>query len=133
VLERAARLDPEPAEVFVGMGDAHHALRHLDEAIAAYGQALARDADDAATHFKLGRVYFDDDRGAQSVAHLRRAIELAPQGTEWLPKAWRFLAYRQRANGNQAEMCRAFREYLELAPATDLLRDEVKRDSLGCP
>jgi len=132
-LERAVRLDPEGDEAYIGMGDAHRELHHLDDAIAAYQQALARNGNNAYTHYWLGRTYFEDDQGSQAVAHLKRAIELAPQGTEWLPTAWRYLGYRHRANGSTSEMCYALKKYLALASPTDKMREEVKRDSLGCP
>ena len=103
------------------------------EAQAAYQKALSQNDKRAETHYKAGKVYFDDDKGPQAILHLRKSIELAPGGTPWVANAWRLLGYRYYANRQQGEMCNAFRRYLDLSPPTDLMRDEVKRSVAGCP
>jgi tetratricopeptide (TPR) repeat protein len=132
-LERAARLEPENDQVWIGIGDANAEKIKRPEAVAAYQKALAVNAKNAETHYKLGRVYFDDDRGALAITHLRKAIELAPGGTPWVAEAWRLLGRRYYASGQRGEMCTAYRRYLELAPSTDLMRAEVKQETAGCP
>jgi tetratricopeptide (TPR) repeat protein len=133
VLERASRLEPGEAEVWVGIGDAFAGLRKAPEAVAAYQTALSKDDKNAETHYKMARVLIEGDRGSQAIGNLRRALDLAPAETEWIPEAWRLLGNRYYAAGQRGDMCVAFRKYLEVSPPTDLMRDEVKRQVLGCP
>lgn len=133
VLDRAAHLEPENDQVWVGMGDAYVGLNKRAEAEDAYLKALSHDEKQGETHYKAGKVFFDDDKGAQAIQHLRRAIELAPGGSDWVANAYRLLGYRYYANRQQSEMCSAFKKYLDLSPSSDLMRDEVKRSVAGCP
>jgi cytochrome c-type biogenesis protein CcmH/NrfG len=129
-LEKAAALAPENAEVFAMMGDAHYELGAYPKAIDAYKDSLTRAASPE-TMFKLGRAYSRND-SPQTAETLRRATDKAPAGAIWLPEALRLLGYHYRSANKRAEMCTTFAKYLAVAPATDILRDEVKRTYAGC-
>lgn len=133
VLGDAARIDPAAEEIWLGMGDAYFELRDLPAAVSAYEQALARNDKRAETYYRLGKAAYEANDARQTVARLKQAIERAPADTSWLPDAWRRLGFRYRDSGQQGEMCAAFKQYLALAPSTDIMRAEVKRSRASCP
>ena len=133
VLDRASRLVTDNADVWFGIGLSHSELGHLPEAVAAFNMAIKYDDKNPETHFRLGTVYQRLNQPNEVVSSLRHAIANAKPDTPWIVEAWRMLGFGYRATGNHAEMCEAFRQYLILAPATELMLRDVKREHAGCP
>ena len=57
-LRRGVSLDPLSRNQYRALGDALSNVRHYDEAIAAYREALTIDPDDPSTHLNMGVNYF---------------------------------------------------------------------------
>ena len=136
-LEQATRIDPTVKEAWIGLGRSYAKLpNRRPDAVAAYEQSLRLDDKDATTYYELGAIFYDDDRpGAQTIVKLREAIAHVQPGTkpEWLPEAYRKLGFSYRAASNRAEMCKTFKVYLEIAPRTDIMRNEVAHTRAVCP
>ncbi len=72
---------PTP-EVCNNLGQALQAMGRLDEAAAAYQEAVTRRPDFAPAYFGLGTVLFSLGKFAQAANSLRRLLELAPDSPE---------------------------------------------------
>ena len=57
--ERAIRLNPEAAAAYRYLGDSLHALEQLQEAIAAYKQAIKKNPNDAASLSAMGSLFYE--------------------------------------------------------------------------
>jgi tetratricopeptide (TPR) repeat protein len=132
-LHEAALLEAENAEIYLRMGDCYYELDDKDAATLAYKQAVTRNSGWAEAYFKLGRIYYDKDKGSDTIDNLSRAVTLAPPGSAWLTDAYRMLGYRYRASRKPGDSCAAFRKYLSLAPKDDLVRGDIEKLTLSCP
>jgi tetratricopeptide (TPR) repeat protein len=73
-------LSPDYAEAFVGLGDARQAKGQYDEAIAEYRKALRLEPENAAVHFGLGKIYYNEKQlYHEAVAEYEQAIQLDPK------------------------------------------------------
>ncbi|QEG33684.1 tetratricopeptide repeat protein [Bythopirellula goksoeyrii] len=78
VLDKAAELDPENAEVYRNRGLAHAQLRHFDEAEADLAKSVELKDDDFETYSMLANIYlFQDDKEKipQAIEALTNAIK----------------------------------------------------------
>ena len=127
--ERALALRPTLHEARAGLGDALDQLGDRPGAIRAYEAAVAADGTQPEWWYRLGRVRFDAGRAGEAVAALGRAIELGG-ATErrpiWLAESHRIRGEAHRLAGNRAGAIADYRQYLELAPASALDRQDVQ-------
>ncbi len=75
--ERNPTLDPRlerAVSVYLKLGDAHLAHSRLDDAVAAYQQAVALDPDTELGHARLGSVYLSEGLTEQVIALYRDAV-----------------------------------------------------------
>jgi tetratricopeptide (TPR) repeat protein/predicted Ser/Thr protein kinase len=98
--EALAELDRAPSEPGVPRAKARilHVLGRVEEALAAYAEALAADPRDAASWEGQGSLKSRQGRHDEAVADLTRAIELDPKRAG----AWRARALARRARGDGA-------------------------------
>ena len=109
---RAISLD-NSAEHHNNLGVLFREQERLDEAMAAYQQALARDARHAATHYNLGNVYRAKSEFGAAAESYRRAIEGDP--AHW--RAHCDLGDVLQTLGQFEAASAAYRRSLELNPA----------------
>jgi tetratricopeptide (TPR) repeat protein len=108
ILEEASRL-PRPEEVdaatdrqqraliFQHIGSIQSELTHLDEALAAYRQAVQLAPESSEGRIRLGKAYFDSNRLEEAQAEFERAVQAAPNNKEaHLGLSGAFLARGQR-------------------------------------
>ena len=126
-LERADRI-PEAVQAYQavlaerpGLGDAWYDLgrllrrmRRLDEALSAYGQALAQGGrSPEEIHLNRGVIFADDlSRPAEAEAELKRALEIAPA----YASAWLNLGNLHEDGGRRDEARVAYEAALALEP-----------------
>ena len=76
--EQALTLKPDFINALFGLGRADVALKKLNRAIDVLSQAYKIEPDSADINHYLGEAYLQNKQGSLAVAHMRRAIELAP-------------------------------------------------------
>jgi adenylate cyclase len=82
MIERAFRLNPSaPAWYFEAMGWSHFALRHYDEAIAAFDEAVQRTPDDLGSHIGLTVAYQATGREEAARAQAREVLRIDPESS----------------------------------------------------
>ena len=135
ILQQAQALDPQTAEIPIGLGDAFsHVSGKGGEAKGAYQDALKINPQDGQTHFKLAMVYSDEGEGTQSVSHFNEAILYGPKDADWYPTAYERLGYIYRnVLRRKPEMCQTFRRFIEVAKPNDTHIKDIKRELAGCP
>ena len=127
-LLEAQKIAPDSAEVLRDLGRSYLAMRDLAHGVPLLEQSAQLDADDATTHYALGRVYHDDlDRTRAAAVHLSRAVELATDDTPWRAEAFRLLGYVQRAAGNRNAAISAWRRYLAIERKDGPARRDTER------
>ena len=108
----ALRPDPDDAAQLDDLGTLYLNAGRTEDAIAAYGQAVAARNDFAAAHFHLGAALHRAGRPAEAESCYRRAIALAPGLADVHHNLG--VVLQQRANHAEAEA--AFRRALRLHP-----------------
>lgn len=113
-LDKAAALpvtSQSADEVFL-FGNVHAGLNQLDEAKAAYEDALKLDPNKAAAYTNLGVVYYQQGKLDDAIAQLQKSLEIDPQDadTQYMLGA----AYVQKNDLSNAE--KAFKQALALKP-----------------
>ncbi len=106
----AAALRPENAGVRLYLGLALGRKGRLDEAAAAFRQALAREPGYAAAHHCLGNVFLAEGRLDEAIASCRQALELQPNSTE----THLLLGEALGSKGRLAEAAAAYRRVIDL-------------------
>ena len=85
-LESAVALNPELAEAFLALGNAHSRSGDSEAALNAYQKALDLDAGYAAAHTNLGAAYLRQaatmDDVDSAIAEFKTAIEIEPDDAE---------------------------------------------------
>ena len=94
------------------VGTELQAQGRLDEAIALYRNALARDPNDVLAHSNLGTALAANGQLDEAIAHHRRAVALAPNDAD----SHYNLANALTAQGDLANAVSQFREALRLEP-----------------
>ena len=86
LLQKArAALTPTGADLWVARGTAHVMQDQLEEAVAAYRQAIAIAPDHADAHFRLGSVLSETGHVAEGFAHYMTRAALVHGGLPWPP------------------------------------------------
>lgn len=99
-LTRAQELDPLSSSAAGSIGVAHFYARDYDAAADTLRALIARDPEFAAAHGFLGQVCAERGDHQESVEHLRRALELAPDSPEFIAALG--LAHARAGNVNSA-------------------------------
>lgn len=86
LLQKArAALTPTEADLWVERGTAHVMQGQLEEAVAAYRQAIALAPDHAEAHFRLGSVLSETGHVAEGFSHYMTRAALVHAGRPWPP------------------------------------------------
>ncbi len=116
VFERCLKLDPKDVKAEDNLGLSYQALGRSDEAIVAYRQAIAWQADsplkDAGPYIDLGAVLVEMDRIEEAVPHLLQAVAIAPRDV----KAHRELGKAYLKLNRLPEAQNELEKVVELAP-----------------
>jgi tetratricopeptide (TPR) repeat protein len=75
----AVSANPNSAEAQSNLGWGYYGQRQYDQAIEAYRQALALDANFVDAHYGLGLALKEAGKGAEAVPSFETVIKLAPQ------------------------------------------------------
>lgn len=94
------------------MGNAHAGLNQLEQAKAAYEEALKLDPKKSAAYTNLGVVYYQQGKFADAVTQLKQALDIDPQDAETYYMLG--ATYVQQSNLSEAE--KAFQQALTLKP-----------------
>ncbi len=112
VLQKAAELLPDDAEMHNNLGNALRDMGRFDEAVASFRRALKIRPDSAEMHSNMGNALRDMGQHASAVASFRRALGLKPDFVE----AYNNLGNVQRDLGQFEGAVESFRRALELKP-----------------
>ena len=108
----AARLKPEYAEAFYGLGVARQGEGRLDDAIDSYRRALQLDLHYADAYYNLGRALATQGRTADAISEYQRGLELKPDDAEAHQSLAAVLASQDRID----EAIAHYRRALQLSP-----------------
>src|SRR5262249_44732669 len=98
-----------------------------DRARHAYEDAVKAAPTSGDAAFKLGRAYHDAGRRHDTIAQLEKAIRLSGEKATWAPEAFLTLGDAHReGHGNDAAV-KAYKRFLDLAPADAPARAEVQK------
>lgn len=111
LLERAARVAPNDARVWIRLGHLLCDRELYANSIAAFESAIALAPDHAAAHSGMARALEMTGRDADAHAHLRTSVSLAPTAPRLV-----LLADAERRLGMGDEACRTLERALELEP-----------------
>jgi FkbM family methyltransferase len=103
---------PETPSAYLKLGNLLKDQNRLDEAIAAYGQAIALNRDYCEAHANLGVTLLMQGRSEESIAASRNAVRLRPD----YPETHLNLGLALHAQGSWDEAIAAFRTALALRP-----------------
>ncbi|HEV8392147.1 MAG TPA: tetratricopeptide repeat protein, partial [Dongiaceae bacterium] len=113
---RTTELAPDASLGPRRQGDMLRALGRLDEAKAAYGQALDRDRDDVEAHYGLALTLQDQGKLDEALGHIDRVIALAADS----PVGWGTRGDVRASRGDFEAALADFRRTTELAPDASL-------------
>jgi tetratricopeptide (TPR) repeat protein len=108
------RIDPSCEEGHHWLGSALEQLGEIDEAMAAYREAIRLASEDARPRVALGNCFMRKGRYAEAIKMFRRVLELRPRYTEADVRL--FLAEALAKNGQTKDACREWRRVLALEP-----------------
>lgn len=109
-LQRAARLDPKPAEVHHDLGLALRRANRLDEALESLVRAIAAKVDFVSAHMNLANTLLERGDGVGAQASLRRALALSPAS----PECWYNFGNALHAHGDPQRALRSYRQAARL-------------------
>ncbi len=109
------------------MGDCLSDLQQTDRARHAYEDAVAADPSLGEAAFKYGRALHDAGRRPQAAEMLARALKLSGASAPYQAEALLLLGDVHRELKQNADAVRAYKHYLEVAPADAPERVEVTR------
>ncbi len=115
------------AQALLLLGDSYSDLQQADKARHAYEDAVKSDPQLGEASFKLGRALLDAGKRQPGVLALERAVSGTKPGTPWLADAHLLLGDAHRAAHENDAAVRAYKKYLELAPASAPMRREAER------
>jgi tetratricopeptide (TPR) repeat protein len=132
-LKKVIKNNPNMAEAYMYMGDAHRELQQEDAALRSYATAVGKDPKLAEAHYKLGSIYADRQNKATAISHLQLATQHAKPADPWLALAYYDLGSAALDRGQKKVAIDALTKYLEIAPPKAAARPEAERKlkSLG--
>jgi serine/threonine-protein kinase len=107
---------------YFNLGYVLHKQHKLDEAVAAYRQAIRVRPEDVTAHLNLGIALFEQGHLDQAIAEFRAAIQLNPHDHT----AHYWIGYLRHAQGRLDEAIEAYRQAIRIQPG-----DVRTRASLG--
>jgi tetratricopeptide (TPR) repeat protein len=142
-LQHALELKPARNEARADLAAALADLGRTREALQAWEDAIARDADNPTWHFRYAKLLSSSGSGEMAQAHLRRAIDLleearkAAPAAKPKPPAWLWQAHYLLARelGQVPAAVQHWQAFLKLSPTDDPYRAEAQRAlaALGQP
>jgi len=143
-LQRALELKPSRIEALADLATAFADLGRMPDALKAWEDAIARDADNPTWHFRYGKLLSASGSGGMAAAHLRRAIDLVDEARKALPApakpkppVWLWQAHYLLARelGPVPAAVAHWQAFMRLSPPGDPYRPEASRalNALGQP
>jgi tetratricopeptide (TPR) repeat protein len=126
-LQSVIKANPELAEAYFYMGQAHQDQQQEAQALAAYKTAVAKDPKLGEAHVKIAQIYNDTQRKAEALPHLEAAIKAASEGASWLPEAYFLHGTISLERGQKKAAIDSYTSFLKVAPARSALRPDVLR------
>ncbi len=112
--QAAIEIDALSAEAYAGLGLSLQHLAREEEALQAFRNAIAINADDPESHKALASYWLARLRYIEAIPHLEHVVRLRPKDLD--SRYWLITAY---GSAQQKERARAaIREYLAIAPAS---------------
>jgi tetratricopeptide (TPR) repeat protein len=115
------------AQALLLTGDCYSDLQQPDRARHAYEDALKAAPDSGDAAFRLGRAYHDAGRRHDTVQQLEKALRLGGDKATYAPDAFLILGDAYREGHENDAAVKAYKRYLELAPADAPARAEVQK------
>jgi tetratricopeptide (TPR) repeat protein len=125
-LMKALKLNPARSEAHAGLADAYDKLGRERDALAEWQKAVQAQPDNAAWHFRYGKLLVDhqlNDAGRVELEKALASAAKAEQPPRWVWEAEYSLA---RALGNRPEAVSHWEQFLRLAPPEQAYRPEAK-------
>jgi tetratricopeptide (TPR) repeat protein len=129
-LSELAALARDPklrAQALLLTGDCYTDLQQADRARHAYEDALHAAPDSGEAAFKLGRAYHDAGRRHDTVVQLEKALKLGGDKAPYAVDAFLILGDAYREGHENESAVKAYKHYLDLAPADAPARAEVQK------
>lgn len=82
--QKAEKVEPENAEIFIKQGKCLEKMKELDQAIERFSKAVELAPDNPVAHFRLGWAQFRKGVKEECIQHLQKALELKPDFVEVL-------------------------------------------------
>ncbi len=108
-------------------GDCYADLQQADRARHAYEDAVRAAPNSGDAAFKLGRAFHDAGRRHDAIMQLERAVKLDGDKASWAAEADLLLGDAHREGHENDAAVRAYKRYLEIAPASAPERVEVQK------
>ncbi|MDB4970678.1 MAG: Tetratricopeptide 2 repeat protein [Myxococcales bacterium] len=108
-------------------GDCYADLQQGDRARHSYEDAVRAAPESGDAAFKLGRAFHDSGRRRDAIVQLERAIKLGGDKIRWAADAQLILGDAHREGKENDAAIKAYKRYLELAPADAPARVEVQK------
>jgi tetratricopeptide (TPR) repeat protein len=115
------------AQALLLMGDCYTDLQQGDRARHAYEDAVHASPTSGDAAYKLGMAYHDAGRRRDTIAQLERALKLGGDKASYAPDAFLTIGDAYREGHENDAAVKAYRRYLELAPADAPARGEVQK------
>jgi predicted Zn finger-like uncharacterized protein len=129
-LSELAALARDPklrAEALLLTGDCYTDLQQADRARHSYEDAVRAAPDSGYAAFKLGRALHDAGRRHDTIAQLEKALKLGGDKAPWAAEAFLWLGDAYREGHENDAAVKAYKRYLDLAPADAPARAEVQK------
>jgi tetratricopeptide (TPR) repeat protein len=136
-LTKALVLDPDNDDLYYRLGVCYQNTSKWDDALKTLTVAIQKNPKRGDAYFILGQTYLAKDKGKDAITALSLAVkpDNIPKDATYLAEAWRLLgkAWEAPPISNRNESCKAYKEYLKLAPPNDLYRKPTMQKINGCP
>jgi tetratricopeptide (TPR) repeat protein len=129
-LQRTLKLKPGRHEALADMGEVYDQLRKLDEAVAAYEQAVKAVPENGEWWYRLGSLELDRGRRTQARVAISESVlrgDRLLQKPMWVAEAHRLYAEILREENREGEALEHYRMYLTVAPSNARDRAEIER------
>jgi tetratricopeptide (TPR) repeat protein len=115
------------APALVLMGDCYSDLQQADKARRAYEDAVKYGPNLGEAAFKLGRSLHDAGKRKPAIDMLSRAVKTSGDAASFSAEAYLLLGDSYRENHEKEAAVKAYKRFLELAPADSPSRPEVQK------
>jgi predicted Zn finger-like uncharacterized protein len=115
------------AQALLLTGDCYSDLQQADRARHSYEDAVRAAPDSGDAAFKLGRAFHDAGRRRDAIVQLEKAVKLGGDKVRWAADANLLLGDAHREGKENDAAIKAYKRYLDLAPADAPARAEVQK------